>query len=202
MNSNIKKRKQDFANKTLSARELAFLIEYFKDFNGTKAAIRSGYAESSAAVSACLILQRPRVIEAFEKFEKHLATRFVNSKERVMKELSLLAYSDIKDYILVVDGKTYIKSLDALPPQISRAIKKLKGTRTVKRLKSKEKDTTLSEEETELMEVELYDKKLALELIGKEMGLFVDRKELTGKNGADLFPTRLVLDFGEEQKAE
>jgi phage terminase small subunit len=197
-------------NSELTDKETAFLYEYLKDYQGGAAAKRVGYAEKSASVSASLILQKPRVQKAIENYEKDLSTRFINTKERVLKEMALLAYSDLSDYVDVIDGKTYLKTMDQLPPQVSRAIKKIKGTRFIKVLKQKAKkdkegkviEPDCHEEEVEeRIEIELYDKAQALQLMGKELNMFKDKTEITGANGTSLFPVKLVLDFGSDDDA-
>lgn len=45
----------------LSARQKLFCEEYVKDYNGTKAAIRAGYAENGAEVSASRLLRLAKV---------------------------------------------------------------------------------------------------------------------------------------------
>lgn len=183
--------------KKLSVQEKAFVLEYMKDFTGTKAAERAGYNPQMGHV----LLQRTPVLEAIDNYEKNLATRFVCDKNKVLKELSLLANSDIRDYIEIKDGKTFLKDMSELSPQVSRAIKKVKGFRKTKAIKDSKGNYTGEDLIDETIEIELYDKNQALTLLGKELKMFTERRELTGANGTPLVPVSLVLDFGEE-KAE
>jgi phage terminase small subunit len=150
-------------------------LEYFKDYNGTKAAIRAGYKPKNAGVQASQLLTLLKVQAAVRDYEENLATRFLATKERVLKELSLSAFSDIDNYF---DENWKVKNLKDLTPQISRAIKKLKITRIVSRpTRGENKDVEFI---TENVEFELHDKTSALQLMGKEIGMFKERTELSG----------------------
>lgn len=50
-----------------TAKQRAFVLEYPKDFNGTKAAIRAGYSEKGANVAAIRALSNATILEAIEK---------------------------------------------------------------------------------------------------------------------------------------
>ena len=47
--------------KKLTARERTFVHEYLRDWNGTQAAIRTGYSEKTAASQASRLLRKPEV---------------------------------------------------------------------------------------------------------------------------------------------
>lgn len=180
----------------LTKGQRAFVREYVRDWNGTQAAIRAGYSEMTAHTQAWNLLKHPKVIQAINAYEKDLGTRFMVTKERVLKEMGLLAFSDLQDYV-TEDGFLKVKNLKDLPPQVTRAIKKVKFERVVRT-----RPGSPVEISNERCEFELYDKKGALEKMGQELGMFVDRKELSGPGGVPLVPsnTTVVFDFGEETK--
>jgi phage terminase small subunit len=184
----------------LDNRERRFVLEYIKDYNGLQAALRAGSSKVSAGVIACNLLKRINIQQAIEAYEKGLATRFINTKEKVLKEMSLLAHSDLKDF-LTADGELRIKNLRDLPPQITRAIKRFRVHTTTRRLKRQSDDGNPGDEIIEQkVDFELYDKKGALDRMGQELGIFRDTKVLTGENGTPLIPasTKIILDFGAE----
>ena len=185
----------------LTIRQKEFVAEYVKDFNGVRAAMRAGYSENGAGVNACRLLKMDKVIRLIEQHEKDLTTRFINTKERVLKEMSLIAFSDLQDY-LTPDGRLAIRNLNELPPQITRAIKKVKFNKTFKVVGKKNEKQEIIDEHCEF---ELYDKKSALEAMGKELGMFIEKKEVTGKDGQPLVPqgsTKIVFDFGVDEEIE
>lgn len=177
----------------LNKRQKLFIREYIKDYNALAATVRAGYSEISAPYQSYFLMKNKKVQLAIEKWEKFLANRFINTKERVLKEMSILAFSDIQDY-LDVDGN--LKIWSELPSQVTRAIKKLK-IKTTKRIEKGTNDEIQFKE----VEFELYDKKAALDQMGRELGLFKEKKELTGADGTPLIPngpTTIIFDFGEE----
>lgn len=179
----------------LTPLEVRFVLEYVKDYVAKAAAERIGRNSQYGYV----LLKKPAVIDAIDHYEKNLATRFVYDKNKVLKELSLLANSDIRDYIDIRDGRTYLKDMSELSPQVSRAIKKVRGFRKIKAIRDNKGNYTGEDVIDETIEIELYDKTQALQLMGKELHMFTERKELTGANGTPLLPTSLILDFGEEK---
>lgn len=196
--ANARHRVAEQALLALSPLQKKFAVEYMKDFNGTQAAMRAGYSEKSAAVSACILLKNKKVLAVIDSLEKELSTRFLSTKERVLKEMSILAYSDIADYA-DANGRIDVTNLRSLPPQVTRAIKKVK---MIRRTVTTPTGTTVTDEK---LDFELYDKERPLTLMGKEVGLFKDRTELTGADGAPLIPTSpttIVFDFGGGKKVE
>jgi hypothetical protein len=186
----------------LSSKQRAFFLEYIKDYNGLAAAKRAGYKEHSAHSIAWQTLRNHNVIQALEEWEKDIATRFIDSKEKITKEMSLLAFSDIGDF-LDENGDLRVRNLRELPPQATRCIKKVTYRKKTVRLA---KDTNEGKAGDEVIDencyFELYDKKAALEALGKEFNMFKDKRELTGADGTPLIPaaTTVILDFGGEQK--
>lgn len=73
--------------KKLTAKEERFCMEFIVDYNATQAAIRAGYSEKSAGVTACKLLKKAnvsaRVREIQEEFNK---TRCFDEKARVLAE--------------------------------------------------------------------------------------------------------------------
>ena len=178
---------------TLSPLQSRFVQEFVKDYCGKQAAIRCGIDEVQAGSRASSLLRKANVRNAIDGYEKNLETRFLYTKERILKEMSLLAFSDVSDY-LMPDGTMRSNNLKLLPPQVSRAIRKVK-------IKSKIIDGNAVWQDVEF---ELHDKKGMLEKMGMEIGMFKQVSELTGANGSPLIPsaTRIVFDFGTNQKEE
>jgi phage terminase small subunit len=75
----------------ISARYSRFLDEYLKDLNATQAAIRVGYKEDYAGVTAYKILSKP---EVKEELEKRLAESRISSSE-LIKRLDMMAMGEL-----------------------------------------------------------------------------------------------------------
>lgn len=115
----------------LTAKEERFCQEYIIDYNATKAAIRAGYKEKSAAVQGSRLLKKDnvaaRVCELQEQFNK---TRCFDEKTRILKELwdvyekamqktpvmvwSQEAHAYVPSGEWAFDGKTATKAMELL----------------------------------------------------------------------------------------
>lgn len=179
----------------MSERELRFVEHYLIEPNGQKAAIAAGYAPRAAVVSASRLLRRANVAAALEKARQERAERTGITAARVLTELEHLAFSDITHYTVDENGKVGL--VEGAPPAALRAISKLK-------IKTTEKDLgkmgTITERE---VEIGLWNKPETLKLAGKHAAVpaFMDKLELTGKNGRALFPAPAELS-DDELKAE
>lgn len=177
----------------LSFKQKMFILEYVKDYNGTQAAIRAGYTPEAAHVQASRFLGQPKIQDALAEYEKGLATRFVSTKERVLKEMSLIAYSDVADYF-DKKGPLKIKEFDKLPPQVTRCIKKLKIKTSTKKVMGgpKEARVVIAEYVDQDIDFELYDKKSALDQMGKQLGMFSDKVMHGGHDGG---PIKFLVEY-------
>lgn len=164
-----------------------FVVEYVVDLNGTQAAIRAGYSSRGAEVTASRLLRIPKVAAAVQEAQRAAnaahaaanATRQVNreiTRERVLTELDLLAFSDVTQFE-VADGGGVQAKPDA-PPGAVRAISSVK----MRRITDSEGGVTQE------VEFRLWDKPGALKLAGRHVDVkgFADRTELTGPNGGPL----------------
>lgn len=177
----------------LSPKRQAFVEEYLRSWNATSAALAAGYSDNTAGSQGQRLLKN---VEIQQAVEQRLKTKAMGTDE-VLARLSDQARSDmgvffikterwtewptptqeIIDTSIEVDDKgrehtnykvrTIIIDLDKLlDPRYSRLIKKF--------VDSPKNGLSL----------ELYDAQAALNLIGRNLGLFKDRLELTGKDGA------------------
>lgn len=96
----------------LNEKQLRFCIEYIKDQNGTKSAIRAGYAEKSAAQIASELLTLPKVQNEIQRRLELIARANNITKEYVQTQLIELiqdCYNDEK-----TDRTSILKALDML----------------------------------------------------------------------------------------
>ena len=77
-------------------RRARFVQEYPKDLNATQAAIRSGYAQNSAKVTGSRLLSDDNVRASIDAILAKAAAANQITVERTLKEISRLAYSDVR----------------------------------------------------------------------------------------------------------
>lgn len=148
------------APRKLSARHAAFVVEYLLDLNATQAAIRAGYKAKHADVQGPRLLGNAAIASAIEKARTMALTRTEFDREKVLKELGLLAFSDIDNYMMDETGK--LVAAPSAPPGVMRAVSSVKY-RTVT-------DDEGNVERT--VEFKLWDKPGTLKLAGRHVGLF------------------------------
>ena len=135
--------------------------EYLADLNATQAAIRAGYARGSASQRGWELRRHPA---AAARIDAALAERAVAvgiTAERVLCELALLGFANIKDYFELREDGTSGLDLAALTREQAAAISEVQveeGGRAGREVKK--------------VKIKLADKSRNLELIGRHLGLF------------------------------
>jgi phage terminase small subunit len=77
-------------------RRARFILEYARDCNGTKAAIRAGYSPKSARVTASRLLTNAAILAAINQRLERAAEKAEITIERVLKEIARLAFGDVR----------------------------------------------------------------------------------------------------------
>lgn len=179
------------AKESLTPRQERFAREYLVDRNGTAAARRAGYSgtDQALAVSASRLLKLPKIAALVIVGEDRLAEKTGVTAERVVNELARVAFSDIGK-AFGPDGQ--LLPLHEMPPEARAA---LAGVETEELFEGK------GEERVQVglgRKVRHWDKVKALELLGKHLGMFRDRLEHSGAEGA---PLQIVVNtYGNKDK--
>lgn len=158
---------------SLTPRQERFVQEYLLDLNSTQAAIRAGYSEKGATVRGAELLANRNVAAVIEAAKKKREKRTEITADRVLEGLAAVAFGDVRS--LFDESGHLIKPMD-LP---DAAAKMLSGIEF----------STLTPGEGPVLgtaKVKTNDRMRALELLGKHLGMFVDRKELSGPGGGPI----------------
>ncbi|RKH93631.1 terminase small subunit [Corallococcus sp. AB038B] len=150
----------------LTANQERFVQEYLVDLNGKQAAIRAGYSERSAEVTASKLLSNPKVRAAVDAAKAARAERVEVKADDVLRELLLIARTDIGDAFSPTGALLPLKEM---PAHLRRAISSIEV----------EQLTVDGEAIGTVAKVKLWDKPKSLELLGKHLRLFVDKVETT-----------------------
>jgi phage terminase small subunit len=159
----------------LTPKQRLFVIEYLRDFCGTKAAIRAGYSKRTAASLATQTLRKPYVAKVVNDAIEARRKRVEVSADRVLSELAKIAFTDLTDIISIARGRVTVRDTNELTPEQRGAIVEVN-------------------ESLHGMRIKLHDKKGALELLGRHLGLFPNRVEVTGKGGGPVSLTDAMTD--------
>ena len=96
----------------LEPRQLSFITEYLKDFNGTQAAIRAGYSEKTANVIASNLLTKVNVKQEISRRQALIQEASNITREKVIHKLLELiedCYTDEK-----TDRTSILKAMDMI----------------------------------------------------------------------------------------
>ncbi len=144
------------ADKPLTKKEQAFVYEYVKDFNGTKAAQRAGYSEDNpraASVTASRMLTKANIMRAI----RALVSERAMSADEVLDRLARIARGTIEPFI-TKGNAINLKTVEA-QAEIGLVRSFQEGTAKVG------------------AKLELHDALKALELIGKANGALTNIKD-------------------------
>ena len=85
------------SNNELNARQEAFCYYYVETHNGTQSAIRAGYAERSAVVTASQLLTYPKIQKKIAELTEAQRKESIASAQDVMEYLTAVMRGEIKD---------------------------------------------------------------------------------------------------------
>lgn len=140
----------------MTPKERRFVEEYLIDLNATAAAIRAGYAPSTARGAADWIREKdpekPRLAAQVRAAMAARSARTGVTADRVVRELAQLAFADMAEVLDAGSGR----------------IRDDADMRAVNSMRIR--DT----EDGRDVEIRLHDKSRALELLGKHLGMFDD----------------------------
>lgn len=154
------------ATKKLSARHAKFVVEYLLDLNATQAAIRAGYSENGATVQGTRLLANASIASAIEKARTTALARTDFDRDKVLKELGLLAFSDVDNY-MIDEATGKLTAAPGAPLGVMRAVSAVKYR-------------TVTDEEGRVertVEFRLWDKPGTLKLAGRHLGLFPSKDQ-------------------------
>jgi hypothetical protein len=107
----------------LNRRQALFVAEYLKDLNASAAARRAGYSEKTAFRSGIENMQKPAITEAIAAAMKDRSERVQITADRVLLELSRLAFLDIRKAFNADGSLKGSTSLTTTPPRQSQGLR-------------------------------------------------------------------------------
>lgn len=158
----------------LDDRQLRFCEEYLIDFHATRAATVAGYSAKTARSQASDLLTRPNIQAKIKELAQKVMEQTGDPKIRIILELQMIAFGDMKDFMDWSDGKIHWKDSKLLGDK----------TRLVQEITESYSATGGSRK------IKLHDKLKALEMLSKYYGLFKEQVEHSGE-----VTTRVILNI-------
>lgn len=161
----------------LTGKQEAFCNEYLVDLNGTKAAIRAGYSETSAAEVASQNLRMSNIQARISKLREETGKGYNITRERIAQELALIAFGDTK---YIFDENGLLKSPEKWSDE-GRIISSYEESVT-EFGDDKTGGTKVSKK------VRQWEKTKAIELLSKIMGFFAPERAPVDEKGKTVRP--------------
>ena len=160
---------------TLSKKHSAFVDEYLRLFNETRAYMRiyPNASEKSARCRASALLTNVDISDAIKQ---RCAEAHVGEAE-VLKILADMARGDIGEFLSKEGAGFDIDLKDAKARGLTKLIKRIKQKTTIFLAKGESGE----DREVHDLEIELYDAQAAAEKIGRHLDLFPNKLDLTSK---------------------
>jgi phage terminase small subunit len=168
----------------LTRKQARFVAEYLIDLNATQAAIRAGYSKKTANEQGARLLAKVSIRAAVDAEQAARAERAGITRNRVLNETALLAFSDLTHY--TVDDQGDVTLARGAPVGAMRALQSIKRRITTR-------GSGKTREVTREVEIRLWNKPDPLKLAGQHVDLFKDKVEHSGPDGQ---PIPVVVRFG------
>ena len=179
--------------KPLPPKQALFVREYLVDLNASAAYCRAGYQTGNANVLGPRLLANAGIQKAVQEAYQVRAAKVELTAEQVLREIKTAAFLDPLA-LFAPDGT--LLPLNEMPEDARRAIAGLEVEET---FIGTGKARVWS---GYLKKIKLVSKEGTLTLAGRHLGMFTDKTEVTGKDGASIFSEEQVLAMAEIIKAK
>ncbi|MBK5570110.1 terminase small subunit [Ensifer sp. SSB1] len=163
----------------LTPKQERFVAEYLIDLNATQAAIRAGYSAKTAQEQGSRLLSNVMVAEAIQAAMKAREERTEITQDRVLLELSRIAFFDPRK-LLRDDGSP--KPIGELDDGTAAA---LAGLEITEEWEGSGEDRVFV---GYTKKYKISDKNTAITNAMRHLGMFVDKSEVSAPGGKPLFP--------------
>lgn len=180
---------------SLDARERLFVEEYLVDLNAPRAALKAGYSETMAYSKAYQWVRdgkrKPHVYAAVQARLQKRDNKIQSRRERIIAEYEKLAFFDVRK-LFDEDGNP--KSLHELDDDTAAAVAGFDLDVEVIKPEQAEIDAAAAKGDEPptaelhkyVKKIKLSEKKAALDSLSKIEGMFIEKHEHTGKDGAPI----------------
>lgn len=155
----------------MTPKQELFVLEYRKDLNATKAAIRAGYSKKTASSIGERLLRNVEVKAAIEKATVKQLERAELSAARVLEEMRRLGFSNVKN---LFDAEGNLRPIHTLSDEDAACIS---GIEVVM------KNATAGDGKIDrVLKVKVWDKRATLEMLGKHFALLTEQVHHTASD--------------------
>ena len=149
------------ADSPLNRKQAAFVEEYLKDFNGTRAAIRAGYSQKTATVKGSALLRLVHVKAVLAKKAKERTDKVDLTADDLLFQIKAISRSNVRDYVKFGPGYVTVNESDNLTPEQAACISEVVEN---------------SSENGSQIKLKLHDKAKFVDMGMKYLGLYAPEK--------------------------
>jgi phage terminase small subunit len=150
--------------KQLNPKQKRFCEEYLKDLNSSQAAIRAGYSEKTAGQIGHELLKKPEAAMYIAALKNQRSNRTQISADRVLEELSNIAFANIVDIVTADRDGLVIRDIENLTKEQQVAIAESGSVTTV----------GMHGNSNTSVKTKMHDKLGALKLLCQHLGVTSD----------------------------
>lgn len=147
----------------LSPAQQKFVEVYLRTLSARRAAREAGYTDDH--FEGWRLLRNERVVKAIEKGKEALRRRNEHLEDEALRQLAMVAFSDISDVVEAGGEAFNVKNLDDLPDSVRAAVKKV---------------TFTPGKHGDRIQVEMHDKLRAIEMLGKFFDMWKESIKVEG----------------------
>jgi phage terminase small subunit len=171
----------------LTPKQARFVDEYLIDLNATQAAIRAGYSLRTAEKIGSENLKKPDVMHEIQSRTTERQEQTGITAERVLQEISLMAFYDVGDILLDKPADELTESEAANSAEYivnGRYVIGLRSPADIKRLPESLRRIIVGwgYDKNQNFTVKLADKSKALDQLARHLSLYNDKVEVKGFN--------------------
>lgn len=157
----------------LNLKHQRFVAEYLVDKNATQAALRAGYSAKTAYSQGQRLLKNVEVAEVISSKAEKQVEKLEITAERVLRELALIGFANMEDYMRVGDDGDPYLDFSALTRDQAAALQEV----TVEDFKEGRGENA---RDVRKVKFKLADKRAALVDLGRHLALFTDKIDHSG----------------------
>lgn len=150
----------------MTPKQRRFVDEYLIDLNATQAAVRAGYAESSASDIGRQLLRKTPVASEIALRQSKIEEKAIVTREQVLRELLAIGMSDVRK---LFDDKGNMIPINQLDDATAASIA---GIESIEEYEGVGENRTAV---GMVRKIKRFDKTKALELLGRHLGLWEDK---------------------------
>lgn len=166
-------------NAPITTRQDAFIREFMLDRKPKAAAVRAGYAENSAAVTAAKLLNRPEIKAEIERRTALLEKRAEIKSDEIVSTLAAIARADMGEILDWGMEKRRLFEDDEESPEIEVPFVRVKPADQIPaHMRAAIAEVSLTDKGT--FKIKLHDKGAAIDKLMRHLGMFeADNKQKT-----------------------